>query len=91
MDQMAKIDPNENKIIDCATIPGAYWQIITDARTVEVRLMQRDGELSHEIASRRRLYVDDLPGRPALDPFDLTQRLMTEIGFEVKTNERERD
>jgi hypothetical protein len=69
-------------------MPGYTWEVETDARTVEVTLKDSEGS---EIAMRRRLYVDELSGQEPLDPFDLAQRLMTEIQLEVRTNGRDRD
>jgi hypothetical protein len=64
--------------------PGWTWEVGTDAATVEVTLRDENG---FEIATRRKLYNDGLATGP-LDPFDLTQRLMTEIRLEVRTNAR---
>jgi len=85
------------KVVRCHEFPNTEWETTVDGRSVTVRLIGEDKNgLPVEIAMRRRLYADHLTkldedGEPVvseLDPVELTERLMKEIRFEVKSRRR---
>lgn len=74
------------------TIGGAgyRWEVDTDGTSVHVKLLTDDPQLGWtQMAYRRRLYKDGLPGREPISPFDLAARLMQEIRLEVKRRSHE--